>query len=539
MHGNGGIKISLDDLTQPWRKLPVWITSVVDHQPWMNVNLHEHTSAALQIVPRSCPESISNFSQVNLYTDGSADNSGGWPVICTTSAWAVVVLESNIQGINLVGTAAAKVPIKGQEGWLGATRHSNNVAEYHAVAAALTWAEGLLTAEQAPVGLMINIWSDSQLVIDTITGVKRAHQHHELVHHTRQLLERCRSRTGVSLYHCRGHPGDPWNEMADTLAKHANKNDILATGWPALPEASNRDLQQDVFDLGAWAGDHQMPPVKDGKILPTAATSLPTEQCHYGHPAPEVQVISEQQPHENLPLKFASANVLSLLDPKKKSRASEARMAGLTVTARSAAIQMQFHRHGIHIAGIQEARTQGPSQRSSEHYTILTSGAEASSLGCELWVANKVCTGSHLGGHIAPDIYLLDYAPRHLLARAIIDKIAICVLVMHAPCDRGDGSPEWWQNIDKMLAKHLGQDQLVILADANAHVWEHPCDAIGDHEPETTNELGLLFTRLLTKRKLFAPNTFEHFGGSERDVKTWQGRGTLSYRIDYVALPIA
>ena len=110
---------------------------------------------------------------------------------------------------------------------------------------------------------------------------------------------------------------------------------------------------------------------------------------------------------------------------------------------------------------------------------------------------------------------------------------------MHAPCDRGDGSPEWWQDSDKVLTKHLGQDQLVILADANAHVGEHPCDAIGGHEPEATNESGFLFTRLLTKRKLFAPNTFERFGGSERDVKTWQGRGTLSYRIDYVALPIA
>ena len=226
--------------------------------------------------------------------------------------------------------------------------------------------------------------------------------------------------------------GDPWNEMADTIAKHASKNDILTAGWPTRTEANDRNLHQDDVNIGAWAGDHQMPPIKDGKILLTTATSVPTVRCHYGHPAPEVQVISERQLHENFPLKFASANVLSLLGPKKKSRASEARMAGLTITARSAAIQMQFHRHGIHIAGIQEARTQGPSQRSSEHYTILTSGAEASSLGCELWVANKVCTGSHLGGHITPDIYMLDYAPRHLLARVIMDKIAMCVLVRNA-----------------------------------------------------------------------------------------------------------
>ena len=110
--------------------------------------------------------------------------------------------------------------------------------------------------------------------------------------------------------------------MADTLARRANKNDILTTGWPTRPEDSSHNLHQDGINLGDWADGHQMPPIVDGKVLPTTAASMPAGQCHSGHPAPEVQVISGQQPHENLPLKFASANVLFLLDPKKKGRAS-------------------------------------------------------------------------------------------------------------------------------------------------------------------------------------------------------------------------
>ena len=90
-----------------------------------------------------------------------------------------------------------------------------------------------------------------------------------------------------------------------------------------------------------------------------------------------------------------------------------------------------------------------------------------------------------------------------------------------------------------MLGKYAAGQRMVILADANAHLGQHPCGAVGDYRAAETNLPGYRFMELMQRHSLFAPNTFEEHGGPGRDVYTWIGKGGAMHRLDYVALPDA
>ena len=79
-----------------------------------------------------------------------------------------------------------------------------------------------------------------------------------------------------------------------------------------------------------------------------------------------------QRPREKtdaLPLRqtivFATANVLTLAPGDVREAAR-----GLMVSGRVALLQSQFHNQGVHMVGVQEARTPGPDIRASDKYVL-------------------------------------------------------------------------------------------------------------------------------------------------------------------------
>ena len=92
-------------------------------------------------------------------------------------------------------------------------------------------------------------------------------------------------------------------------------------------------------------------------------------------------------------VRVASSNMLTLISDGKPS--AKIKKLGLNMIGRSEIIQKQCHKARIHIVGIQEARTSGPSQRQSKNYLIISGGykttkGSGAALGCEVWIARKL-----------------------------------------------------------------------------------------------------------------------------------------------------
>ena len=66
--------------------------------------------------------------------------------------------------------------------------------------------------------------------------------------------------------------------------------------------------------------------------------------------------------------------------------------AGLAQRGRRASLQTQFLEAKMHIIGIQEARSDGPSSRQNANFLIIASGCcrSTGSHGLELWVAKSI-----------------------------------------------------------------------------------------------------------------------------------------------------
>ena len=69
-------------------------------------------------------------------------------------------------------------------------------------------------------------------------------------------------------------------------------------------------------------------------------------------------------------------------------------MFGVRVKGKSKLIQQQCLGKGLTFVGIQEARTGGPLQRSTDFYHIMTSGCERNApIGVELWIRRTIPYG--------------------------------------------------------------------------------------------------------------------------------------------------
>ena len=269
------------------------------------------------------------------------------------------------------------------------------------------------------------------------------------------MLERCRP---VHYSHVKGHSGHPWNELADRVANAGRKRSILApVRLPIADWLSNGLFVGEWVFLESLPEDEKVayPPVVNGLItaLPARFPTDPTMRLRHriasGHDFDAATAtprgggnkrLRRKRETPNLNIKMGSANVLTLLPGKCRRGDGNSGLCG-----RAHAIMRQCHDHGLKIVGVHEARTAGPRARTTEHYHVLSSGAnDKGQFGCELWISTALSFSDDENRpcYFEPScVVMVDASPRHILAAMRMKHLELNILVAHAPC-LGPNSPE-------------------------------------------------------------------------------------------------
>ena len=342
----------------------------------------------------------------------------------------------------------------------------------------------------------------------------------------------------------RGHTGNPWNELADALAKHAMINGLnpMKHEFSALQHFAtcNHDVNWSWMQTTHPAMTACFPPLVNQQVMsfPDPDRTIP------------IMPVERQCPPENTDavrwqLHLKSANVLA-------SEVRDIRSNGSKRTGqRTLRLDQQWHDAGTHVIGVQEARTQA-GKTNTPHYMVLASGAKearAPLYGCELWL-HRTMPICHLpdGTPITFEqaTVIVQHAdPRRLFVEARLHHTVYSFAVLHAPClgtqTINEISPhaiinQWWEETSLLCHKYLRSPLSWVLVDANAPLEHADNVHVGPHGAESAARHPRDFAAFLPAHGLLAPSTFAHFHPGQ--TTTWTHANGKRSRKDYVLLPV-
>ena len=460
---------------------------------------------------------------IEFYMDGSAGDAGaGWSVIVTITNG----LEDRFLGC-IWGSVELDVHT---DAWLGSEEADNIAAEFTAFAHAQ-----LLSHFFHEYTVVLR--PDLSLSRTVATGTTTCKAHPKLAKLLRNLQRWMHGHH--SIQEVRGHSNHPWNELADALARHAT-NHAGPPQPPAFPELQ-RFLREEHDHDWAWMQEMQasfslcMPPI----IEQQGAHFAPSmRHCHVDR-----FVEPPEQPTQ-LFLSVATCNVLAL---ESTTELENLKLVGRIGGHRTARLDSQMSHRGLHVVGIQEARSR-EGRFTSENYLIFASGAlvkQAPLYGCEIWIHKTLAitttpSGAPLRLAEAQQI-VLHADPRRLFLSCELPGFSIVLASLHAPClgkhTAGQAHPltiieEWWHETTKIIESSCSGRQLLVLVDANAPLTEKSSPFFGGHHPDKASSAGAFFEDFLETNQLFVPSTFAHLhSGSSA---TWTHSSGNATRRDYV-----
>ena len=477
------------------------------------VQLHSATAKAL-FHCRPCHKVVKSW----IYIDGSAND--------LSAGWAVVVLnEGSLGEIEFVGCLCGAVCTNDvSEAWMGARQATNIDAELQAMIVAQ------ITAIAALQGSTVVIRPDLQFSHQLATLSVGARKDDVLAGSVAGLGSI--TAPFVEVHEVRGHTGDPWNELADRLAKYAL---ALGSNHGTFPVHLARRLASSKL-LREW--------LWWGSATATHKAAFPVE-CQEGQwgITPCNDRMSETllappvlEDHAfQIGLSVASINVCSARD---KERASNK-----TRGARAARLDQQLHADHIVIAGLQETRMpQG--QRTTQHYSVFASGCQQCGksvhFGTEIWVSKAIAVATDQDGQ---PVYLgrerptvLHADPRRLILR-FHGSFKATIIAAHAPClsehNSADEVEAWWQQFLRICQDVDVSTGVICCIDANAPLASHSTCLYGLAGAERTNKQTRWFQAFLDSARFAVPATLGcHVG----DQHTWIHPKGAKLRRDYVLI---
>ena len=365
---------------------------------------------------------------------------------------------------------------------------------------------------------------------------KQFPHHRALMRSLAQILQ---SRHGFSRMHWRhvkAHAGNPWNELADAIAKFASQHPDQVPHselWHAwLHDPAQLLAVQWVWYLEQMQAECPHAPQLRSGFLECNLTQIPQVQPEDSVPhslADQHAPTSEWIP---IDITIATANVLTLRTEDCPQQS--------TSISRQFVIMQQFHDAGCIFVGIQETRHKHLTGTNNPWYHVLGHPATSNGQdGIQLWISSCIPVSTTNILIRREHICIVYSSSTTLIAKVNVGSWKCVVVTSRAP---HSGRPRHeaqshWSTITTELHRKASGWPIFYCGDANAHVGECPTAAIGDLASVQENQAGEVFHHWLLKHDLKLPATFadSHPGSAHHSFCSPDGKhGT---RIDYVAIP--
>ena len=480
---------------------------------------------ALQFVADSAAGWHPGTKELHIYTDGSYDSTN------ETASFAVAVFgwrpdQENDRSVFIGWTAQVVCTDPQDANYVGAETHSVATREI----SGLTWAHLWLLQSGCAESTVFHY--DSLMAGHGAAGLWQVKEDNHQLRKLRciaQLLKQLRP-GAVAYEHVKSHSGNPGNELVDSLAKHRIQFPGVGRkrmpSWQPLFLSANRALEWAWWHVGLLKGN----------------TSLPTGDCNGAswtsqYPDSQLPTISaiEKRPCSDkvsfhLSLKIASYNVLTL-------REGAGRDGETGEDLKSALPRKQFEEQGIHVIGIQEARTISSGLLVTENYFRVMGRSEGGHHGCELWLSRKLSmnTDRQESVYVERDkILVLFESPRILAVQVKPRGTSIIFFVLHAPHDGSEDSTkdDWWSEFRRLLGKYRDAGHIFCLGDFNARLGHSIDNCVGDRLCNCHSDNGRRLSETLQDYGLWIPSTYDSV--HQGDDWTWTHPRGCQARLDYI-----
>ena len=531
-HADTKVPFSDQVSTLLWSVRPAWKTSIaaslanIVHPVPVGVVLPATTCCAINasMLDPFDPQAEHVFE---LYIDGATGPAH--------AGWAVAIVakmgpdpDACRRLIGVTGGTVVLDPKHPQ--WVGATKPDNIAAEFTALLAA----QALILQHESQTSFCIR--PDLSLSRSLSQQIHTTSAHPVLAQIC--TLAAMWNAPQTSFEEVRGHTMNPWNDLADAIAKFCTYPEQSASFQ--FHFADLHDLALEPHDM-AWEWTKQeaetfqacLPPRYEQTVVQFPAFDQPSFRC--------TTLPSDDPLPVALSLNIASINVLAL------EHTDQHHEVGRRQGSRTARIDAQFHAAGFQVLGIQEART-ASGRFQSENYHIFASGGvgpAAAQLGCELWLHKFLPFSKKPDGEnvkLTDGRLVVQIAdPRRLVVRVDFGQCSFMFAVLHAPClqkSQGDGRlpidkvQQWWIETTDLLLALEPTTFFWGCVDANAGLGSHESPFFGIHGADRTGPQTECFEAFLQQVELFVPSTFQHL--HQGPTATWSHSSGAKYRIDYV-----
>ncbi|CAE7461183.1 TNXB [Symbiodinium necroappetens] len=335
----------------------------------------------------------------------------------------------------------------------------------------------------------------------------------ELVHHL-SMFAQATPGVSASYAHVKGHSGDPWNDLADFVAKTASSHQHT---WPAPPNDLCVALcQQDISWLAPEqdARVHHALPCLDGALV-------------WAPPLPGGNLISPENLVPTTSAEGAAATDCATF------QACFATINVQSLSKKCQYIEEQLHARSINVACLQETKLPGGTL-TSKHYLRLHTHAD-SHWGVAVWIHRKLglCrSGDAVLTADENDVAILHEDPRLIALLVTIGEVRVGILSGHCPhAHRAEERDAFLKTVGPLLQRVKHANLVIGGFDLNGRVPISFSGVSGNLEFGDPDEAGWHFASLLAEGGMWIPSMY-HCG----DSATYTHPNGQQHRIDYVFL---
>ena len=322
--------------------------------------------------------------------------------------------------------------------------------------------------------------------------------------------------------HIHAHEGNPFNEMADSIANHRRKGNKP----PVDPVLRSQLLNQHPLRDWAWLQIHPQPELPD--IHTILANSDPDPSPGWEDRTLAAAKLETHRTPISVRLQVASLNV-GTLNYNEEGHSSS--------SFKTREILRQCFEHKLDIVAIQESRSKYTHMTQEGSYARIIVAGDRGHGGVELWL-NTETLGQKLNHQlqVTQDVCVWHNSSRLLALDIKCSALQITICVLYAPqSGREDHEiQEWWEHFRQLIQNRPSRLPMIWLGDMNAKIGSITTSGIGANAADLEDTAGTELREACTCHHMTIPSTFRHW----HDTATWTYVNPAGFRSrnDYIAV---